>query len=196
MATKKTKTKTPKVKTGPLAKGEFVLKNELLTIRFWSQSFTTSLFDKNVKDFTLICQYPLSNFNLDILKDFKAAQLYINVGGEVYISRISSFLANVSPEAVLLQLTLSNLRLKAAWDLEFNTPSVVYEQILSQKEFFKVSGKRLEDFVKPLGLSRKVSETDQALRRRTLDYLHYKMSEQGETISEADIRKLRGESNG
>ncbi len=187
--------KKAKVKKGVLGKGDFVLKNELLTIRFWSNAYTTSLFDKNVKDFTLVCQYPLSNFNLDILKDFAAAQLYLNVDSNVYISRISGFVANITPDSVIMQLSLANLRLKAAWDLEFNTPSVIYEQILSQKDFFKVGGKKLEDFVKPLGLSRKLSETDQALRRRTLEYLNYKMGDQAEALSEAELRRLRGEGN-
>lgn len=186
------KTKALKVAT-PLSKGEFTLKNELLTIRFWSQAYTTSLFDKSVKNFTLICQYPLSNFNLEILKDFGAAQLYLNIDDTVHISRVSGFVANVSPESILLQLSLSNLRLKAAWDLEFNTPSVIYEQILAQKDFFKVGGKKLEDFVKPLGLTRKSSETDQALRRRTLEYLTFKMGDQAEVLSEAELRRLRGE---
>lgn len=189
MAPKKAKVKSA------LNKGDFVLKNELLTIRFWSQAYTTSLFDKNVNNFTLICQYPLSNFNLDILKDFPAAQLYLNVDSNVYIARVAGFVANVTPESIVMQLSLANLRLKAAWDLEFNTPSVIYEQILSQKDFFKVGGKKLEDFVKPLGLTRKLSESDQALRRRTLEYLNYKMGDQGEAISEAELRRLRGESN-
>ncbi len=187
--------KRPK-KPSPLEKGEFTLKNELLTIRFWSQGYTTSLFDKEVKDFTLICQYPLSNFNLDILKDSAAAQLYLNINGSVYIARMSSYVANVTPEAVLLQLTLSNLRLKSAWDMEHNTPSVVYEQILSQKDFFKVGGKKLESFIKPLGLIRKEAESDQALRRRTLEYLNYKMSDQGEVFTEFDIRRLRERPDG
>jgi len=187
MAPRKVKVKSP------LDKGDFLLKNELLTIRFWSQAYTTSLFDKNVKGFTLICQYPLSNFNLDILKDFAAAQLYLNVDSNVYISRVSGFVANITPESVVMQLSLANIRLKAAWDLEFNTPSVIYEQILSQKDFFKVGGKKLEDFVKPLGLVRKLSETDQALRRRTLEYLNYKMGDQADAISEAELKRLRGE---
>ncbi len=189
MAPKKAKGKSPN-------KGNFILKNELLTIRFWSQAYTTSLFDKNVNDFTLICQYPISNFNLDILKDFNAAQLYLNIDSNVYVSRVSGFVANITPESIVMQLSLANLRLKAAIDLEFNTPAVIFEQILAQKDFFKVSGKKLEDFVKPLGFSRKLSETDQALRRRTLEYLNYKMSLQADPISEADLRRLRGETNG
>lgn len=168
MVPKKTKVKSA------LGKGDFVLKNELLTIRFWSQAYTTSLFDKNVSNFTLICQYPLSNFNLDILKDFPAAQLYLNVDS-VYIARVAGFVASVTPESIVMQLSLANLRLKAAMDLEFNTPEAFYEQILSQKDFFKVGGKKLEDYVRPLGLSRKVSETDQAFRRRTIEYLTFKM---------------------
>jgi len=174
-------------------KGDFVIKNNLLTIRYWSQSYTTSLFDKNVQAYTLVCQYPLSNFNLDILKDFGSAQLYIDVNEKVYVARVSQFIANVSPESVVMQLTLSNLRLKAAWDLEFNTPSVIYEQILAEKTFFKVGGKKLEDYVKPLGLTRKLTETDQALRRRTLEYLNYKMGDTVDTISAEEMRRLRGE---
>src|SRR5271168_856351 len=99
-----------KKQVSPLAKGEFTLKNELLTVRFWSQAYTTSLFDKNVKNFTLVCQYPMSNFNLDILKDFSAAQLYLNVADAVYISRVGGFIAYVSPESILLQLSLVNIR--------------------------------------------------------------------------------------
>ena len=176
-----------------LNKGDFVLRNNLLTIRFWSQSFTTSLFDKNVMKYTLVCQYPLSNFNLDILKDFNSAQLYLDINEKVYIARVAAFVANVSPESIVMQLTLSNLRLKAGWDLEFDTPSAVYERILAEKSFFKVAGKKLEEYIKPLGLIRKFSETDQMLRRRTLEYLNYKMGDQGEVISDAELRRLRGE---
>lgn len=189
MVSKKAKAKTP------VSKGNFTLKNELLTIRFWSQAYTTSLFDKNITNYALVCQYPLSNFNLEVLKDFSAAQLYLNIDSSVYIARVSGFVANVTSESIVLQLSLSNLRLKAAMDLEFNTPEVFYEQILAQKEFFKVGGKKLEEYVEPLGLSRKISETDQAFRRRTIEYLTFKMGDQTEVLSEAELRKLRGEGN-
>lgn len=161
-------------------KGDFVLKNNLLTMRYWSNSYTTSLFDKNIIGYTLVCQYPLSNFNLDILKDFGAVQLYLDINDKVYIARVAQFIANVSPESVAIQVTLSNLRLKAAYDLEFATPSVFYEQILSEKTFFKAGGKKLEEYIKPLGLLRKSIESDQAFRRRTLEYLSFKMGSEYE----------------
>lgn len=171
---------------------DFVLKNNLLTIRFWSQSFTTSLFDKNVVGYTLTCQYPLSNFNLDILKNINAAQLYLDINDEVYISRIKSFVASVSAESVILQLTLSNLRLKSSWDMEWLTPSAFYDQLLFEKTFFKTVGKKLEEYVKPLGLARKTSETDPALRRRTLSYLQSQMNQDNDySFSDADLKKLR-----
>jgi hypothetical protein len=194
---KAAKPTTKEIATVPKAvaikKGDFTIKNNLLTIRHWSHSYTTSLFDKNVINYTLVCQYPLSNFNLDILKDIGATQLYLDVADKVYIARVSQFVANVSPESVVIQLTLANLRLKSGYDLEFATPSVFYEQILADKIFFKAGGKKLEEYVKPLGISRKTVETDQALRRRTLEYLNYKMGEQGDNISEAELRRLRGE---
>ena len=174
--------------------GDFELDNKLLTIRYWSNSYTTSLFDKKIVNYTLVCQYPLNNFNLDILKNITATQIYLDIAGKVYIARVSAFIANVSPDAVILQLTLVNLRLKSAWDMEFNTPAVMYEQILSDKEFFKVGGKKLEDYIKPLGLSRKMCETDQAFRRRTIEYINFKMTDDSEEVSDLllDIKR-RGE---
>jgi len=176
-------------------KGNFVLKNNLLTIRFWSQVYTTALFDKNILNYTLVCQYPLSNFNLDILKDVRAAQIYLDIEDKIYVARIAAFIANVSPDSIVMQLTITNLRLKEALDMEFNTPSMFYEQILAEKSFFKVAGKKLEDYIKPLGLARKVSETDQALRRRTLGYLALAMGEDnGEEVVNLinDLKKKKG----
>ena len=177
-------------------KGDFTIKNNLLTIRYGPQSYTTSLFDKNVQAYTLVCQYPISNFNLDILKDFGSAQLYIDVSEKVYVARISQFIANVSPESIVMQLTLSNLRLKAAYDMEFSTPSMFYEQILTDKIFFKAAGKKLEEYIKPLGLSRKGIETDQAFRRRTLEYLTFKIgtdNQSDDVIKMLNDLKKRGE---
>lgn len=186
MAAKKLKNKELK---------DFVIKNNLLTIRFWSQSFTTSLFDKHIKDYRLTCQYTLPNFNLEILKNVKAAQVYLNIADEVYIARIKNFAASVSAEAIVLQLELSNLRLKASWDMEWQTPSVFYDQILADRTFFKTVGRKLEEYVKPLGIARKISETDQALRRRTLSYLQEQMSQDDEVFSDADLKQLREDSD-
>ena len=173
-------------------KGNFVLKNNLLTMRYWSNAYTTSLFDKNIIGYTLVCQYPLSNFNLNILKDFGSVQLYLDINDKVYIARVAQFVANVSPESVVIQVTLANLRLKAAHDLEFATPSVFYEQILSEKTFFKAGGKKLEEYIKPLGLLRKSVESDQAFRRRTLEYLSFKMGSEYEGDDVANlIRDLK-----
>lgn len=155
--------------------GDFIIKNTLLTIRYWSQSYTTALFNKKVQNYTVICQYSLPNFNLDILKDITAAHVYLNIDGDVNIARINAFNANVVPESITLHLGVNNLRLKNSWDMEWSTPEVIYEQILADKNFFKFGGKKLEEFVRPLGLIRKVSETDQALRRRTLSYINYQM---------------------
>lgn len=173
---------------------DFVLKNTLLTLRYWSQSFTTSLFDKNVADYNLTCQYPLSNFNLELLKNPGAVQLYLDIEDKVYISRVKGFIASVSPESVILQMSLTNIRLKSSWDLEFNTPSTFYDQILADKTFFKTAGKKLEEYVKPLGLSRKVSESDPALRRRTISYLQSQLSHD-DIFSEEDLKKLREDSD-
>lgn len=196
MAKKTAVPKTPKATKEliplPKTSGNFELGNNLLTIRYWSHSYTTSLFDKKVVDYTLMCQFPLANFNLEILKNINAAQVYLDINGKVYIARLASFIANISPEAVILQFALANIRLKSAWDLEFATPSVMYEQILSDKEFFRVGGKKLEEYIKPLGLSRKSSESDQAFRRRTIDYLNYKMSEDnGDVVADllSDIKR-------
>ena len=181
----------------PPVDNDYILSNNLLTIRYWSHSYTTSLFDKKIINNTLVCQFPLSNFNLDILKNIGAAQVYLDIAGKVHIARLSSFIANISPEAVILQFTLANMRLKATWDMEFSTPSVMYEQILSDKEFFKVGGKKLEEYIKPLGLLRKASESDQAFRRRTIEYLNFKMSEDNsEEVANllSDIKR-RGEDN-
>lgn len=189
--------RTPKAMVSAgVPSGNFDLNNNLLTIRYWSNSYTTSLFDKKVLNYTLVCQFPLSNFNLDVLKNINAAQVYLDISGKVYIARISSFIASVTPEVVIMQLALANLRLKARWDMEFATPSVMYEQILSDKEFFRVGGKKLDDYVKPLGLSRKTCESDQAYRRRTIEYLNFKMSSEdnSEEVSSllSDIQR-RGE---
>lgn len=185
MATKK--------KTKLTAEGNFVLNNNLLTIRYWSQSFTTALFDKNIRDYMLICQYPIHNFNLEILKNFAAAQIYLDIGKKIYIARIKGFIASVTPEAVVLQLSLSNIRLKSAWDMEWTTPQVMYERILSDKTFFKVEGKKLEEYVAPLGLAKKAGETDQAFRRRTLEYITFKVGDSEHALSDAELRQLRGE---
>lgn len=183
----------PRKKKDTLNNGNFTLKNTLLTLRFWSQQFTTSLFDKDVKDFTLVCQFPLNNFNLEILKNAQAAQLYLDVEGKVYIARIKGYIASVTPQAVVLQIALCNIRLKVGWDMEFSTPSIFYEQILSDKSFFKIEGKKLEEYVRPLGISRKLNETDQAFRRRTIEYLNYKIGNEPGALSEEDINKLRGQ---
>jgi hypothetical protein len=177
------------------AKGTFTLNNNLLTIRYWSQSFTTSLFDKEVKDYVLICQYPIHNFNLEILKNFSAALLYLDIGKKVYIARVKEFAAAVNASSVVLHLVLSNIRLKSAFDLEWASPSSFYEQILADKKFFKIAGKDLEGYVKPLGLSKKPGETDQAFRRRTLEYINFKTSNTSEALSEADFKQLRGDTD-
>lgn len=176
---------------------DFVIKNNLLTLRFWSQSFTTSLFDKNVSDLNLTCQFPLAGFNLEILKNIGSVILYLDIADEIYVSKVKGFVASVSSESVILQLSLANLRLKSAWAMEWETPSAFYDKLLSEKTFFKTGGKKLEEYVKPLGLSRKVSESDQALRRRTLSYLQTQMNEDDDySFSDADLRKLRDDADG
>ena len=178
-----------------LAKGNFTLKNNLITLRYRNQSYTTSLFDKKIQGNILVCQFSSANFNINILKDFLSVQLYLDIAGKIYIARVKTFHANVTPAIVVLQLTLAHLKLKEVWDLEFLTPSAIYDQILSDKKFFTASGRKLEDFVKPLGLLRKTSETDQALRRRTFDYLNWKMADQDTTDTVEslleDIKKKR-----
>ena len=175
--------------------GTFTLNNTLLTIRYWSQSFTTSLFDKNVKDYVLVCQFSLNNFNLEILKNFGAALTYLDIDRKVYVARIKGFVAAITPASVTLQLSLSNIRLKSAYDFEWSTPSKFYEQILSDKQFFKISGKTLEAYVKPLGLLKKMGESDQAFRRRTLEYLSYKIGTSASALSDEEMNQLRENKN-
>jgi len=182
----------PKKGLGP----NFKIKNKLLTFRYWSYQYTTSLFDPSVKNYTLMCQFPLKNFNLDMLKNPVGVQLYITIGKTLYISRIGGFQATVDPESITLKVILINLYPKASWDMEFATPDKMYEDILTNKQFFKFGGKDLESYIRPLGLLRKDSETDRALRRRTLEYLRFKLaSEPDEVLSEEEIRKLHGEEN-
>ncbi len=179
-------------KLGP----NFTLKNSLITIRYWSKVYTTSLFDKKVKKYILTCQYPLQNFNLDILKDHSAAQLYIDVGSrssnKLYIARIGDFECFADQKAITLHLTLNNIRLKEAWNMEFDTPAIVYENILADKKFFFKTGRSLDNFISELGLRRKVGETDQSFRRRTLAYLQYQLDDTN-VLSEEELRKLKGD---
>jgi len=177
----------PPKKIGP----SFKITNKLLTLRYWSQSYTTSLFNPEIKDYQLVCQFPIKNINLDILKNHPAIQLYLAIRKKVYIARVAQFSASVDPNSVTLNLTLNNIQSKESWDMEFATPETVYESILTDKDFFKHTGRNLDSFVKPLGLSRKGSETDTALRRRTLEYLRFKLSERP-VLSDSEIRKMQG----
>jgi len=181
----------PKRKTKNLGPN-FSIKNNLVTIRYWSQTYTTSLFDKKVKKYVLTCQYPINNFNLDILKNPTAAQIYVDVRGTLYIARIGDFEAFVEPKAITLHVTLVSIRSKSGWDLEHATPSVIYENILADKKFFTKAGRNLDSFVTPLGLRRKENETDQVFRRRTLAYLQFQL-EDTEVLSEDELKKLKGD---
>lgn len=172
--------------------GTFTLGNNLLTIRFWSKSYTTSIFKKQVKDYMLLCQYPLSKFNLDILKDISAAQVYLDIDKKVHVARMSGYHATITPEVATLQVSLTNIHLKETWDLEWTSISSIYEEILADKSFFKHTGKKLESFVKPLGLVRKPSETDQMLRRRTLSYLQFHMNSDPQVKDEVE-NLIRGQ---
>lgn len=175
-------------KIGP----SFKITNKLLTLRYWSQSYTTSLFNSEINNNQLVCQFPLKNINLDILKNHAAIQLYLAIRKKVYIARVAQFTASVDSNSLTLNLLLNNIQSKESWDMEFATPETVYESILADKEFFKHTGRNLDSFVKPLGLSRKGSETDMALRRRTLEYLRFKLSERP-VLTDAEIRKMRGD---
>ena len=171
--------------------GNFNLKNKLLTIRFWSKTYTTSLFTKQVKDYNLVVQYPLASFNLTILKDIASAQTYLRTKTGLYISRLKLLTATIDPEIVTISLILCNIRLKASHDMEFATPTVIFEEILSDKRFFIYNGKKLDGYVRSLGIIRKMGETDPSLRRRILDYLNFKLDGDDQYAS-IDWKKLRG----
>jgi len=176
-------------KVGP----NFSIKNTLLTIRYWSQVHTTSLFDKKVKNYVLSCQFPLHNFNLEILKNHTAAQTYLNVDGRMYIARIANYEALLDPKFISLHLELANIRYKDAWDLEHSTSACFYEDILANKKFFKHTGKTLDNYIGPLGLQRKTGESDEAFRRRTIEYIRFQMAEDEVVLSDDELRKLRGD---
>lgn len=187
---KKLKKKEPEAKKKePL--GVFLLANKLLTIRFWSRTYTTSLFTKKIKDYNLLCQYPLSNFNLSILRDTASAQTYLKTKDKLYISRLKLLNATIDPKIVTISFQLHSIRLKASHDMEFATPAAIFEEILADKRFFIYNGKKLDGYVKPLGLIRKSGETDPSLRRRTLEYLNYKLDGE-EQFASIDWEKLRG----
>ena len=186
-----TKKPVKKVKTP----GSFLLKNKLLTLRFWSRTYTTSLFTKKIKDYNLVCQYPLGNFNLSILRDTSSIQTYLKTRGKLYIARLKLINATIDPQMITISFQLHNIRLKASHDMEFATPVVIFEEILADKKFFIYNGKKLDGYIKPLGIIRKLGETDPSLRRRTIEYLNFKLGDETEQLSSIDWRKLRGEND-
>jgi hypothetical protein len=170
-------------------KGNYLLTNKLLTIRFWSRSFTTSLFSKQIKNYQITCQYPIDSFNLAILRDTRSAQTYLQYNNKLHIARLNLLHANLDPQMVTMLFEVCNIQTKDAWDMEYATPSVIYEDILAEKKFFIITGKQLDSYIKPLGLSRKVGETDMMFRRRTIEYLNFQLRD-NDDVTALDWRKL------
>lgn len=165
----------------------FVIDNALVTIRYKSQLFITPIFNKKVTKYVLSCEFPLDRFDTSLFKEHLAALLFIDVNEKMYVARIGNYIATLTPEVVSLDLMLANIQSKEAWDLEHLTPSAFYNDILTNKKFFSRSGKSLDSMVTPLGLSRKYKETDQAFRRRIIEYLQFKI---GNTMTDTQIKNL------
>lgn len=166
----------------------FLIDNALVTIRYKSELFITPIFDKKVINYVLSCEFPLNKFNTSFFKDYIAALLFIDVGEKMYVARVGDFIATLDPRSISLDLMLSNIQLKDAWDLEHLTPTTFYnDNVLTNKKFFVRSGKSLDSMVSPLGLSRKFKETDQAFRRRVIEYLQFKT---GSQMTDIQIKNL------
>jgi len=173
---------------------KFTLENNSLTIRYKSQTFTTSTFKKEILNYVLTCQFLLEKFNTEFFKECYAALVYIDVRGETYMARVGGFAAIINPETVTLNIALVNIQPKEAFDMEHMTPAAFYKEFLEDKKFFKQEGKSLDLLVSPLGISRKPRESDQALRRRVISYLQSQVGNQSlqEKIKEM-IRQDEGD---
>jgi len=137
-------------------------------------------------------KFMLKHFNLDLLKFHDKAVVFFYNGNNPKVGKIRNYKASIENGIVTMHLELVNIVNREMWEREFFTEEYFYnEYVLGFNKFWAVNGDKLDELVKPLGLSRKSYEDDPMFKRRVVTYIQMTIKPTNDVMAmlNSDLKK-------
>lgn len=121
----------------------------------------------------LVVNFMLKQFDLEFFRFPQKSILFFYDDYNVEkVAKVTKYSSIIEDGVVSIKLELNNIIDKTLWDKEWMTEEYFYnEYVLGLNKFWQLSGEKLDELIKPLGLARKSYEDDIMLKRRIVSYI-------------------------